>query len=400
MESIREVAEDTAEELGLDMEIVAPRALESLERAQIDMQIATAKKYPRDLAKVRAKMMSFATLDEDTAAACFYSLPRAGKTIPGPSVRLAEIAVSCYGNIRVASRLIDNDGKMVTAQGITHDLENNVMISVESSRRITDKHGKTFNEDMQMTTGNAAISFAFRNSVFRTIPMALIKPVYDKCREVAIGNASTLVAKRTKMFGRLNLMGITDDRILARLEKTSIENVDLTDLEILIGLGTSVKDGETTVDLAFPPVAGNASAQKGVATEKLGELNKKRAARTAAKDSPGPNAGSAPGDKAGDTAPGVANAGEGGQAVSSTAAAASDSPNAGEMPTHINDLLVMRDKLGVEKWSEIILTGGFDVPITPEDFQNFSVADVLKLAQGFDKTLREKQTPPQSRLKL
>ncbi len=61
MESVKEILEE-------DVEVLAPGALELLERAQIDMQIATAKKYPRDIARVKKRMLDFATLDEDMAA--------------------------------------------------------------------------------------------------------------------------------------------------------------------------------------------------------------------------------------------------------------------------------------------------------------------------------------------
>ena len=73
-------------------------------------------------------------------------------------------SVACYGNPRAASRVIDNDGRKITSQGGCHGLENNVQISVEVGRRIT---GKTYSDDMQITTGNAANCIAFRNAVFR-----------------------------------------------------------------------------------------------------------------------------------------------------------------------------------------------------------------------------------------
>src|SRR5689334_11587126 len=88
------------------MELVEPSAMEAIQRAEIDVQIATAKRYPRQLSLVKSHMMSFATLDQETAEACFYNLPRGGKNIQGPSVRLAEIAVSCYGNLRAGSRIL------------------------------------------------------------------------------------------------------------------------------------------------------------------------------------------------------------------------------------------------------------------------------------------------------
>ena len=257
------MAKDRTEKEEVALEVIAPRALELIERAQIDMQIETARKYPRDLKRSRNRMMDFATIDEETAESCFYTLSRSGKNIQGPSVRLAEIAVSCYGNIRAASRIIDNDGKTITSQGICHDLENNVMISVEVRRRITNKEGKTYNEDMQVTTGNAANSIAFRNACFKVIPGALVKPVYDAAKAVAIGTATTLAVKREKMVKRLNAMGVTTPQILAKLGRTSVENMGLDDLETLIGLGTAIKDGDSTIEEAFfvadktPPLRGN-----------------------------------------------------------------------------------------------------------------------------------------------
>ncbi len=252
-------------------EVVAPHALELIERAQIDMQIATAKKYPRDLAVVKRKMLSFATLDEETAESCFYTLKRKNddgtqKLIQGPSVRLAEIAVACYQNLRAASRIIDNDGKTITSQGACHDLENNTYVSVETKRRITNKRGQTYSEDMQVVTGNAANSIAFRNAVFKVVPGALVKPVYEAAKQVAVGNASTLSAKREKVLKRLNAMGADNPRILLTLGRTSIDTIDLGDLEVLIGLGTAIKDGDTSVDEAFP---GTMQTATEASTEKL-----------------------------------------------------------------------------------------------------------------------------------
>ena len=226
--------------------------LELLQRAEIDMQIATAKRYPRDLVTVKKKMMSFATMDEDTAAACFYSVPRDGKTIQGPSVRLAEIAFACYGNMRAASRVIDNDGRFLTSQSACHDLESNTLISVEVRRRITGRDGRTYSEDMQVVTGNAANSIAFRNAVFKVRPGAIVRPVYEQARMVAVGDASTLVSRRDKLIARLNGMQVTTPRILARLGKTGIDAIDLMDIEMLIGLGTALRDGDISVDEAFP----------------------------------------------------------------------------------------------------------------------------------------------------
>ena len=243
--------EYTEETQVIDAQIVQPHVLELQERAQTDIQINTAKKWPRDISQVKKQMLSFATLDIDTAAGCFYSLPRKDKTIQGPSVRLAEIAMSSFGNLKAASRIIDNDGKTITAQAVCHDLQNNVCVSIETKRKITDKYGKTYNEDMQVVTGNAACAIALRNAVFKIVPMALIKPVYEAAKLVAIGDAKTLKSRVEMALDRLNKMGISQEQVLDYLQKTGVDAIDIADLENLFGVTTAIKDGTCKIEEVF-----------------------------------------------------------------------------------------------------------------------------------------------------
>lgn len=238
------------------VEVVANDALASIERAQVDVQIATARKYPRTLSKVKERMLSFATLDEETASSCFFTLParRGGddKPIQGPSVRMAEIALASYQHIKAGSRIINDDGKFLTAQAVVHDLENNVAVSIEVRRRVTGKSGNRFSDDMIAVTGNAACSIALRNAVFRVVPRALITPVYEAAKRVAVGDVKSLTSKRAQIIARLKQMGAKDAAILAAVGADKIEDIDLAKLEVLIGLGTAIKDGETTLETAFP----------------------------------------------------------------------------------------------------------------------------------------------------
>jgi hypothetical protein len=236
--------------------VVEPSALEIAERTSIDIQIATAKKYPRSLAKVKNAMLSLATLDEETAASCFYSLPARkggdGKPIQGASARMAEIALSSYGNIRAGARIIGNDGKVITAQGVVHDLENNVCVSTEVRRRITNKYGQTFSEDMQVMAGNAACSIVLRNAVFKVVPFALVKPIYEKAKQLAIGDAKSLVQRRAAAIEYFVKMGVPRERIFAALGVGGVDDVTLAHLETLTGFRTAISDGDSTVDEVFP----------------------------------------------------------------------------------------------------------------------------------------------------
>ena len=250
-----------------DTEIITDTsALGQIERAQIDMQIATARRYPRQLSLVKQRMLSFATLDEETAEGCFYTLPGRkggdGKPLQGPSVRLAEIALSCYQHLRAGSRIIEDDGKFITAQGVVHDLENNVVISIEVKRRVTNKMGQRYGDDMIATTGNAACSIALRNAAFRVIPMALIQPGYEAAKKLAIGDCKSLVQRRAASVEHFGKMGVTKEMICAALGIRSTEDIQLDHLEILIGYSTAIKDGDASVDDVFKPRDERTHAEK------------------------------------------------------------------------------------------------------------------------------------------
>lgn len=262
------------------MEVLAPSALESQERAAIDMQIATAKRHPRgDVAKIRQRMVDLATLDQDTAAACFYTLKRKAengeqKIIEGPSIRLAEIALVCWGNVRAAARVIENDGKKVTCQGICIDLESNVAISVEVQRRITTRSGQTYGEDMQIVTSNAGNAIALRNAILKLIPGAIIKQVFDKAKQASIGNGSILIKwqNAVKVFTNWS---VTEAELLWYVERTSTKDLEDDDVVKLRGLLTALKDNDTSVQDTFGEFRnsrGSAEASAAVAEEKLAKI--------------------------------------------------------------------------------------------------------------------------------
>ena len=76
---------------------------------EYDIQISTAKRYPRDIVKVMAEAESMATRTLKIAQNCFYTLPRAGKDIEGPSIRLAEIFMSSWGNFKAGAESLKPD---------------------------------------------------------------------------------------------------------------------------------------------------------------------------------------------------------------------------------------------------------------------------------------------------
>lgn len=259
-------------------------ALSLLTKAEIDTQIATAKAFPRSIKQFMDKTLSIATVTEDVAQSCAYALPRGGKTLEGPSVRLAEIVASAYGNIRAGMRVVHNDGQTITAQGICHDLETNTCVTLEVKRRITDKTGRTFSEDMQVVTGNAACAIAFRNAVFKIVPTALIQDIYDKVKEVAKGTAETLPQRRKKTLDYLSSLGVKNEQICQVLEIKAVEDIDLEKLSVLRGMCTLIRNQEGTVGELFPQPDLKSKADKAItATEEAIKKAGQRASTAAGK---------------------------------------------------------------------------------------------------------------------
>lgn len=231
---------------------VAAGAAGAIARSEVEAQLDAAHKYPRSVSRFMQEALSLATISQEVAESCIYSLPRDGKMITGPSVRLAEICASAYGNLHFGGRVLEEEDKEIVAQGGAWDLQKNVRVTVEARRRITKKNGQRFGDDMIVTTGNAAISIALRNAILRVIPRAYVDTIYANVRKVAVGDAKTLVVRRDEILKRLNTMGISNDRILTRLAKAGVADIGLEELETLIGLGTAIKNNELPIDEAFP----------------------------------------------------------------------------------------------------------------------------------------------------
>lgn len=239
--------------------VVDQGALVALNSAEINQQIATAKAYPRSVKEFRDQCLDMATLTEQIAQDCIYALPRAGKVIEGPSARLAEIVAHAWGNCRVGARIVNEEMNFVTAQGVFMDLEKNVAITYEVKRRITDKNGRRFKDDMIGVTGNAACSIALRNAVFKGVPKAFWSDIYDAARRTVMGDSKTLSTKRADALAFLQNFGATPEMIFGTLGVGGIEDVTLEHLVTLRGLATAIKDGDTTVEQAFsaPGTAGS-----------------------------------------------------------------------------------------------------------------------------------------------
>lgn len=257
--------------------------LTAVVRAEVDGAIATARAFPRSITAFVREARELVSMDQDTAEACIYSLPRgkddsgSKKYITGPSARFAEIIMHSFGNNRGGGRVVAVDKETITAQGIFHDLEKNVHVTKEVQRRITDSRGRRYNADMIGVTGNAAVSIALRNAVLAGIPQALWLPIYEAAKLAAVGDVTTLATRRGNALAWFAKVGVSPEQIFARLGVEGVDDIGIDDLETLVGIKTAIRRGDVTPEAAFKP---EPDAARTAGTEELAEKLAERSQRT------------------------------------------------------------------------------------------------------------------------
>jgi hypothetical protein len=267
----------TTEEIETAIQIT-PEIVYQQDKAAIDMQISTAKAYPRNIKRATENALAIVTIDAETAKVCTYSVPRGGKAITGPSVHLAKILAQTWGNLRIEAKVVAIDATQITSEAVCFDLESNLAIKTQVKRSITGRQGR-FNEDMITVTGNAANSIALRNAILSVIPRSVVDKVYNTAKQVITGDVSDknkLIAKRKQVFdGLKDTFSLTEKEILSAVGKAAIDHVTADDLVVLIGIGTAIRDGDTTVEQAFKGVKENGNGNgngNGVTLEELQKL--------------------------------------------------------------------------------------------------------------------------------
>lgn len=237
---------------------------DAIERAAVDTQVATAKQYPRNVSRAVNNSIAMATVDVATAKSCSYALPRGGKPITGPSVHLAKLLVSNWGNIRAEAKVVAVTDRQVISRGTCWDLENNVATAFEVRRSIVGRGGQRFSDDMITVTGNAANSIAYRNAVFAVIPHAVTERVYQAAQHTVTGDlsdADALVARRKKCIDFFREeYGITEAEVIAICGRQTVNQIKAPEIALLLGITQSLADGDTTVDELMRPFRKDAAA--------------------------------------------------------------------------------------------------------------------------------------------
>lgn len=249
--------------------------LERAERANIDIQVSTAKQYPRSISRCMNNAVAIATIDKETAQSCGYALPRGGKPITGPSVHLAKIIAQQYGNLRAEAKVVEITNRQVVSRGTAWDLENNYAVAFEVRRSIIDKRGNRYSDDMITVTGNAANSIAYRNAIFGVIPKSITDKAYQAAQHLITGDLSDeekLIKRRDGAIKHfIDTYAITEEEVVKLCGKHTVNQIQAPEIALLLGFAQSLKDGDTTVDELMAPFRKNKNKTRSMSAKSFDE---------------------------------------------------------------------------------------------------------------------------------
>jgi len=271
---------------------VDPAAVAAAETAKARIQSAylMALNRPRSEDQARVRILE-ACKRPLFAERVEYAKPVGGRSITGPSVRFAELAIREWGNVLAESQVIYEDTEIRRVRVTVIDLETNATFSKELSVRKTVERKKAddrevvgqrlnkYNElvfivlateDELHNKEAAMISKALRNEGLRIIPSDIVDEALETAKATLRNRDSQdPKAAKKRVMDAFATIGIKPNDLAAYLGH-SIDTITPSELEALRGVYAAIKEGDATwADYVSPPKADAKQEDTKTATEKL-----------------------------------------------------------------------------------------------------------------------------------
>ena len=218
--------------------------------AEAQGKLVIAKRFPRDEVQSYAKAME-ACQRPTMAAKAFYSFPRGGQTVEGPTIRFAEELARCWGNIDYGSKELSQDDGKSEMQAYAWDLETNA----QSVQNFTNPHqreqGKkmvtlTSQRDIYENNANMATR-RLRSRILAILPAWFVEDAIAECKKTLAGqNDTPLIDRVKKMVVQFAKLGVTQEMIEKRL-KRKVDTMTSDDFVEYVGIYNAVKGGESKI---------------------------------------------------------------------------------------------------------------------------------------------------------
>lgn len=224
--------------------------------AEVQAQLVIAQKFPRNVNQCRQMILDECQSDIYLAQSAIYSLPRAGRMIEGPSIRLAEAVARNWGHLEYGLKeLYHSDGESkVTAYCWDKQTNNTKKVEFIVKHVLYTKKGvKEIKDPQEVLNKIAAIGARkVRETILASIPQYIIKEAESACRgKVAAGFGSSKREKIKDLVDQFKFEHQVTIEVLENYLSHSVDEMNKDEYVQLLKIFNSIKDGMTSRDEWF-----------------------------------------------------------------------------------------------------------------------------------------------------
>jgi len=235
-------------------------------RAQSDTQAAAviAMKYPRNETSAR-KGLEDATKRLAFAETAYYSYPRGGKEIFGPSINLAREFARLWGHVHYGFRIVYDTEDERTIEGYAWDRQTNTQsLSQVSFRKLIQRKDKATQitrwitpdeRDLrELTERHAAVQM--RNCILRLAPRDVIDEMVKNARGVVAKgiNKKDIKKIRVETVEAFEQIGVSSEKLDTYCNESfghGVDKVLAEEVADLRGVWNAIKENQTKRDEYF-----------------------------------------------------------------------------------------------------------------------------------------------------
>ena len=260
-----------AQRQGALVEIESARAIQEVQAA-----MTIAKRFPRDQNEAHTKIMKacerFSLADKAT-----YAYPRGGKTVKGPSIRLAEVIAQNWDNLHFGIRELSQTVGRSEAEAFAWDMENNTkqtkIFQVPHIRYTKDKGNTKLTDPRDIYEYVANLGARrMRACILGLIPGDIVEDALDQCEKtVREGNKKKPLQDRIRlMLKSFSDIGINQEMIENRLGH-QIDTIIEDELIDFNNIGRSIMDNVSGREEWFDLISPVKDTLKGKSTQPEGK---------------------------------------------------------------------------------------------------------------------------------
>lgn len=249
--------------------------------AQIQAKVIMARKFPRDPASCYESAME-ACRDLNLAENAFYSYPKGGSMVNGPTIRLAEELARIWGNVDVSINELSRREGETEMLAVAWDMERNVSQSVTFTvKHSLDVKGGQRELKSERDIRDIAANVSgrkLRGRIIALLPKTLVNAAVAECYQtLAKSIGANLDTERRAVVSMLKEFGVTTEAIKKYFDIDNESKLNSDMVTKLLGIYKTIKAGEANAHEIF---------EKGMTGEEIKKRSRQKRQTQAPKEQP------------------------------------------------------------------------------------------------------------------